>query len=193
MSDVIDLHMKIAEPLNAKAISEFVNSAFRGETSKKGWTTEADLLDGQRTDPKSLEVVLKDEKNSVLLFLLKNELLGCVLLQKRIDRAYLGMLTVKPERQDSGIGKVILKTAEDWVVTNWNTYKIEMTVIQKRIELIAWYERRGYKWTGARLPFPYSDIRCGLPKVKDLEFVVLEKTLDATEDTKSRQITSSFF
>jgi len=52
-----------------------------------------------------------------------------------------------------------------------------MTVIRQRPELIAWYERRGYRLTGERRSFPYGDERFGQPNRDDLEFVVLEKTL----------------
>ena len=54
---------------------------------------------------------------------------------------------------------------------------MRMTVIDIRDELIAFYERRGYRRTGIKKPFPYGDARFGLPKRDDLRFEVLEKPL----------------
>lgn len=158
-------------------LSTLVNSAYRGEGSKQGWTTEADLLDGQRTDPVSLAEMIGDERNVILLAIVNEEIRGCVFLRRKCGRAYLGMLTVKPDQQAGGLGKWILATAEYWVSSNWGLFTIEMTVIQKRQELLAWYERRGYRLTGQKEPFPYGNEKFGLPKVPDLEFVVLEKNL----------------
>lgn len=158
-------------------LNELVNSAYRGESSKKGWTTEADLLGGQRTDPKFLEETLQAKENTILVFCQNDKLLGCVLLKKQDESAYLGMLTVRPDLQSSGLGRKILAVAEDWVLQSWGLKQIEMTVIERRIELIAWYERRGYLKTEERRPFPYGDERFGLPKVKGLEFIVLKKSL----------------
>lgn len=162
---------------DCEELADLVNSAYRGESSKAGWTTEADLLGGQRTDAAALREIVSREGNVILLAFRDEELVGCVFLQKKSDRAYLGMLTVKPTLQTGGLGKMILATAEYWVLNNWNLLTVEMTVIQKRAELISWYERRGYSNSGKTEPFPYGDPRFGLPKVPDLEFVVLEKKL----------------
>lgn len=159
------------------AIDRLVNSAYRGEVSKQGWTTEADLLDGQRTDPELLKDTISKPDNVILLFEVENELLGCVYLRKQSEKAYLGMLTVRPQLQNAGLGKSILLSAEQWAELRWAVKSIEMTVIQKRTELIAWYERRGYVNTGRVEPFPYGNEKFGIPKMVDLEFVVLEKKL----------------
>jgi GNAT superfamily N-acetyltransferase len=168
---------RVANAKDADAISALVNSAYRGETSKRGWTTEADLLGGQRTDPDTLRKTIGDERNAILLVEEEGAPVCCVFLQRIADRAYLGMLTVKPELQARGLGKRLIAAAEQWVRDTWQAKTIEMTVIQKRRELIAWYERRGYANTGRTEPFPYGDEKFGLPKVDDLEFVVLEKSL----------------
>lgn len=162
---------------DAEAISALVNSAYRGESSKRGWTTEADLIGGQRTDPEILRALIADQQNSVLVRYKDGVLVACVFLQKKGTRAYLGMLTVRPDHQAGGIGKQLLSAAEEWAKDNWKVDTIEMTVIQKRVELISWYERRGYINTRRTQPFPYGDARFGLPKVDDLEFVVLEKSV----------------
>ncbi len=169
--------LRVANAGDAGAISALVNAAYRGETSKRGWTTEAGILGGQRTDPDTIRETIADNRNAILLLHAQDAPVCCVYLQRRANRAYLGMLTVKPELQASGLGKQLLAAAERWARENWKVAKIEMTVIQKRHELIAWYERRGYSNTGRTEPFPYNDEKFGLPKVNDLEFVVLEKYL----------------
>jgi GNAT superfamily N-acetyltransferase len=169
--------LRVANAESVDTISALVNSAYRGESSKRGWTTEADLLGGQRTDPETLREMIADKRNAILLLYEQDGLIACVYLQRRADHAYLGLLTVKPELQARGLGKRLLAAAEMWARENWKVAKIEMTVIQKRHELIAWYERRGYSNTGRTEPFPYDDEKFGLPKAAGLEFVVLEKTL----------------
>lgn len=171
------LQFRIALSEDAPALCTLVNSAYRGETSKKGWTTEADLLGGQRIDVETLTQALTTTDSTTLLCFDQSELVGSVYLQNRGTKAYLGMLTVNPELQAGGLGKLILKTAEEWVTKNWGSPCMEMSVIQQRKELIAWYERRGYQPVGRTEPFPYGDERFGLPKVSGLAFLVLEKTL----------------
>lgn len=151
-----------------------VNSAYRGDSSKKGWTTEADLLGGIRTDNESLTSLLNKE-NSVMLVHKNDEgkIIGCVNLQRNGDKVYLGMLTVNPELQGGGVGKILLKASDDYTKESGCT-KLYMTVISIRTELIDWYKRHGYKETGERKPFPMDDPKFGLPKVP-LEFIVLEK------------------
>lgn len=156
---------------------QLVNSAYRGDSSKKGWTTEADLLDGQRTDSDSLLEMIKDPKAAILLAFEENELIGCVYLKNESSHGYLGMLTVQPTLQAGGFGRRLLHASEDWVASEWRLPKMEMQVIRQRPELIAWYERRGYVVTDRRRPFPYGDAKFGLPKVKNLEFLILEKQL----------------
>jgi GNAT superfamily N-acetyltransferase len=168
---------RVAEAGDAENLSRLVNLAYRGDSSRRGWTTEADLLGGQRTDPGTLRELILENNNTILLMHRDGGLIGCVFLKQKAESAYLGMLTVVPELQASGVGRRLLAAAEDWVFDNWRCRLIEMTVIRQRSELIAWYERRGYVNTHRTEPFPYSDERFGLPKRSDLEFVVLEKQL----------------
>lgn len=157
---------------------ELVNSAYRGEGSKIGWTTEADILDGQRVDALALKELI-DKSDSVILIAEDDDtgkLLGCVHLEKKGERCYLGMLTVSPELQSKGIGKLMLAESEAFAEF-WDCNKIYMTVISVRNELIAWYEKHGFKNTHEKKPFPYGDERFGIPKVQNLEFTVLEKKL----------------
>ena len=153
-----------------------VNSAYRGEHSKRGWTTEADLLGGVRTDEASILKLINHPSGVILQCRNdKNELLACVNLEKRQDQLYLGMLTVSPELQGAGIGKELLKASEEYA-KQYELKAITMTVISIRSELIAWYERHGYNRTGETKPFPSSDPSFGIPK-QPLEFIVLKKFL----------------
>ena len=171
------MHLEPATADDLPALHALVESAYRGASARRGWSHEADLLEGQRTDLAALDDMLGDPAQHLLVFR-DNELLrACVALTDRGDGlAYLGMLTVDPQRQAAGLGRLILAAAEEHAAA-FGAARIEMTVIAQRQELIAWYERRGYALTGEQRPFPHGDPRFGLPRRDDLVFVVLEKTL----------------
>jgi len=152
-----------------------VNSAYRGESSKKGWTTEEHLLGGIRTDEGDLSELLQKENVIILKYTESGKIIGSVYLEKQVDKLYLGMLTVSPELQGGGIGKKLMEAAEKLAKEN-NIYKVSMTVISVRKELIEYYERRGFKNTGEIKPFPMNDPKFGLPK-QQLSFIVMEKEL----------------
>jgi ribosomal protein S18 acetylase RimI-like enzyme len=160
---------------DAAALASLVNSAYRGDSSRQGWTTEADLLDGTRTDTDAIANLLSTPDTTVLKYAEDGEIKGCVELKKMSDALYLGMLTVRPDLQAKGIGKILLKAGED-EARKQGCKKVIMTVITLRSELIAWYVRHGYKDTGERKPFAFSDPRFGQPK-QSLQFAVLEKVL----------------
>jgi ribosomal protein S18 acetylase RimI-like enzyme len=171
------LHFTPAALADVHELSLLVNSAYRGETSKQGWTTEADLLDGIRTDEAALAELIQ-KRGAVILkcTTASGSILGCVFLEKQETHLYLGMLTVTPGLQAQGIGKQLLRAAELYAVQQ-HCSDIIMTVISVRNELIAWYQRRGYQLTGEVRPFP-QDIRFGEPK-QPLEFVVMRKAVTA--------------
>ncbi|MFN4947543.1 MAG: GNAT family N-acetyltransferase [Chryseotalea sp.] len=160
---------------DVNVLNALVNSAYRGETSKKGWTTEADLLDGTRIDEAALHDLINKKGTTVLCYETESTIKACVELREEEDKLYLGMLSVSPGLQGSGIGKVLLKEAEFFAKEKGLSY-IYMTVISVRAELIAWYQRHGYQVTGERKPFVVPDIRWGIPK-QPLEFVVLRKPI----------------
>lgn len=160
---------------DVSALNKLINSAYRGESSKKGWTTEANLLEGNRTTEKELTETIQDQKNTILKFTENNRIIGCVLLIEKENQLYLGMLTVSPELQNSGIGKKLLQQAE-MHASALGLPKIVMTVISVREELISWYQRNGYVATGAREPFPASDVHIPISN-QSLEFIVLEKKI----------------
>ena len=155
-------------------LDKLVNSAYRGESSKKGWTTEADLLDGIRTDEHGLQIMFQNPNATILKYEEAGQLLGCVYLETKGTDLYLGMLTVSPDAQTNGIGKQLMAAAEQMAIVQ-HCRAITMTVITVRHELIAWYERRGYRPTGERIPFP-NNPNLGILK-QSLEFMIMEKAL----------------
>lgn len=160
-----------------EAILKLVNSAYRGESSRAGWTTEADLIAGEvRIDMPSLQEVFAMEGSHVLVYQKEGQIIGCVNLQNKKEYLYLGMFSVSPLYQNAGIGKKLLKAAEE-VADQLQLSKIRMSVIAVRDELIAWYKRNGYVDTGERIPFQ-EDGMSG-KHLRVLEFAVLEKTLSA--------------
>jgi ribosomal protein S18 acetylase RimI-like enzyme len=155
-----------------------VQHAYRGDESRIGWTTEAHLLDGQRTDPRELEALV-DGGDAQQLWLLERgeELLGSMVVKRETEEvAHVGMIAVRPDLQGQGVGRALLERAEQVAAAQGCT-RLEMTVIGQRSELIAWYKRRGFQQTAEQRPFPYGDQRFGLPRRADLYFVVLEKQL----------------
>lgn len=167
-----------AETSDIPALHALVERAYRGESARRGWTHEADLLDGQRTDVEALREIIASDDQVILLARDGNAISGCVQLSHiREGLAYLGLLTVDPALQAAGLGKQLLMASEQFVREQWQAGAIEMTVIRQREDLIAYYERRGYARTGEYRPFPHGDPRFGLPKTSELEFAVLRKPL----------------
>lgn len=171
------------------ALIELVTSAYRGDASRQGWTTEADLLDGQRIDADMLRADL-DAPGSIVLLGIDSadedrpRLVACANIATQasddgIPSAYFGMFSVAPDLQGGGIGKLVLAEAERIAHDTLGCSRMRMTVIDSREELIAFYERHRYRRTGIKKPFPYGNPRYGLPKRDDLQFEVLEKILEA--------------
>lgn len=171
----MDENIRKANAQDAPALAKLINSAYRGEHAKKGWTHEADLIDGAlRTNVPTLQQIMEKEEAAILKYVEHDQITGCVYLEKKGDKMYLGMLTVSPDAQAKGTGKKLLSAADEFARNN-NCRFVEMTVISVRHELIAWYERNGYKKTGRTEPFP-DDNRFGIPR-QPIEFVVMEKEL----------------
>lgn len=154
-----------------------VESGYRGEVSRGGWTTEADLLGGQRTDEDDVRSCIERDRSCVLLAVQGDQIVACAHVTVEDDAGYFGMFSVAPKLQRAGVGKAVLAEAERIAREDWGLAVMRMTVIDVRDELIAFYERRGYHRTGTKKPFPYGDERFGIPKRDDLRFEVLEKRL----------------
>ena len=157
------------------ALNKLVNSAYRSETAKQGWTHEADLLTGIRIDEEELINLINKEETFIIKYTDKSTIVACMLLEQQDSAFYLGMLTVSPELQDKGIGKLLLKEAEKEAI-KIGISKIRMTVISTRKELIDWYKRQGYIDTGIKKPFPAESKKFGLP-LMPLEFILMEKAI----------------
>ena len=173
----VPLHLTTATPADAPRLTQFVNAAYRGDTARQGWTTEADLLDGQRIDEAGMREILALPHAAILLCQSETgALLGSFHVQAKGPVLYLSMLAVAPAGQARGVGKFLLSAAEDYGRRH-GCATSKMTVISVRTELLAYYERRGYHRTGATEPFP-TDPRFGIPR-QPLVLLVLEKPLDA--------------
>lgn len=158
------------------ALNKLVNSAYRGESSRKGWTTEVDLLDGTRTDENAIKTFFAETGSTILKYVDEGKIIGCVRLLKHGSQLYLGMFAVDPNVQNKGVGKKILIAAEE-EARKQNCQSIDMTVISERRELIDWYKRNGYVQVGDKKPMVFDNPSGGIPK-RDLYFITLEKFLN---------------
>jgi ribosomal protein S18 acetylase RimI-like enzyme len=159
---------------DAQVITDLINSAYRGEISRQGWTTEADLLDGLRTTPQEIRQLILAHDSFLLLCHRGAELAGSVHVEKQGEQAYIGMFVVRPDIQGAGIGKHLLKEAETLASKSWEVDSYVMVVITSRPELIAFYERRGYQRTGELNEFPVNPA-LWTPKVDGLKMERMEK------------------
>ena len=158
LADVPDLH-------------RLVESAYRGESARGGWTHEADLLETPRSSAEGLSAVVADPREVVLLAFDGERLVGCVQVSRASDDVgYFGLLTVDPSLQAGGLGRRLIAEAETWAAARWGASRMELSVVSVRSELIAYYERRGYRLTGETRPFP-------VPVDPPLTLAVMEKPL----------------
>ncbi|MFI9803883.1 GNAT family N-acetyltransferase [Streptomyces sp. NPDC052301] len=171
------LSFRDATDADVDALVALVESAYRGDASRAGWTTEADILEGQRTDPEGVLQVIKSPDSRLLTVEQGGRIVACCQLEHRGDHAYFGMFAVSPTLQGAGLGRTVIAEAERRALEAWGVSEMHMTVISVRNDLIAWYERRGYRRTGRMTPFPYGDERFGIPQRDDLQFELLVKKL----------------
>ncbi|MDR1075993.1 MAG: GNAT family N-acetyltransferase [Xanthomonadaceae bacterium] len=172
-----NLTFRSATLADIPALVALVASAYRGEVSRQGWTTEADILDGQRVDSEGLQHDIERPHSRILLAERDGTLVACAHVAIEDGAGYFGMFAVSPAEQGGGLGTQVMQEAERIAGREWNLPLMRMTVIDVRDRLIAFYERRGYVRTGVKKPFPYGDERYGIPKRDDLRFEVLEKPL----------------
>ncbi|WP_059006935.1 GNAT family N-acetyltransferase [Streptomyces specialis] len=173
----------MATEADVPALVALVESAYRGEASRAGWTTEADLLGGRRTDAEDVRALVADPGGRLLAAEHGGALVACCHVARHDGTrageaaAWFGMFAVRPVLQGRGLGRRGLAEAERLARATWDAREMRMRVISARTELIGWYERRGYVRTGATSPFPYGDERFGVPRRPDLEFALLVKPL----------------
>lgn len=178
MTEVTALDFRAADMTDVAAVVALVESAYRGDSGRRGWTTEADLLDGQRTDSGAVAALLQQPDDCVLLAEMAGRLVASCHVQRQGEWGYFGMFAVDPLQQRGGVGKQLLAEAERVVRERWHCRAMRMTVIEQRPELLAWYRRRGYRATGEYEPFPYGDERFGIPRRDDLRFAVLTRQFE---------------
>ncbi len=173
------LSFRLAAVADAAEIAALVNASYRGETSRQGWTTEADLLDGLRINISDVQRLIQPEQAAASILLLcaiGGEIVATVCLEKIADAAHIGMFAVNPAMQGYGIGKQLLAYAENYARQHWAVNRFLMHVISVRHELIAFYERRGYRRTGVFEPFPVNP-QMWQPKLAALQLETLEKII----------------
>ncbi len=172
-----ELFTTVARETDAAAIVTLVNSAYRGTPSRRGWTSEVELIEGPRIDADGVLTLLRAPDSVILVIRGQQQLNGCLHLEKHAETTHLSLLSVRPAMQGSLYGRFLLAAAEHYAREHFGARRLDMHVIEQRVELLAWYERRGYTPTGEVKPFPYHDARLGAPARDDLRFVVLERRL----------------
>ena len=158
---------------DAQAMTDLLNAAYRGS---QGWTTEGHLVSGDRIDLVGTQSVIEDKESDFLVLNRDTELIACICVQYKANQAYIGSFAVAPEYQAEGLGKKVLMAAEQHAKKRAEITEYAMVVIEDRIELIAYYERRGYQKTGQIEPYPVA-ANSGLPTIKHLKIVHLVKPI----------------
>ncbi|DAB37738.1 MAG: GNAT family N-acetyltransferase [Sulfuricurvum sp. RIFOXYD2_FULL_44_160] len=157
-------------------LTSLLNRSYRGDSSRTGWTTEADLLSGKRIDETGILKLLNDPDSLILIAQSEESILATIHAHHETENVHFGLFAVEPSLQGGGIGKELLAYAESEAIRKWGVTSAIMEVITHRIELIEYYERRGYVRSGKRIAFPKSDLWD--QKVDSLELSELSKRLD---------------
>ena len=170
------MKFRVAVADDADDIVALANSSYRGESGKRGWTTESDLLEGTRTDKEEVVKLITTDGSEIILCTDNDSIVGSVHVLEQGTECYLGMLMVSPELQRAGVGSKLIEAAEKHARDVWGSKTMTMSVISIRNELIAYYERRGYHRTGKIRPFVADEVH-GMPRIPGLQFETLEKEL----------------
>jgi ribosomal protein S18 acetylase RimI-like enzyme len=171
------MDIDVARSSDAQQIAGLVNDAFRGASQSPGWTHETTLIAGQRIDSAAVGALIDKRDSTILVMRHGRDISGCVALQRLDDTQwYLSMLAVDPARQADGLGKSMMASAEKFAQER-GAVRMKISVVNRRESLLAWYERQGYRRTGAIEPFPYGDPTVGTPLCDDLALIILAKEL----------------
>ena len=173
-----ELFTTTARAADVPALVALINGAYRGDGSQRGWTSEGHLIAGPRISVESVRELIAAPDSAILVVRAQSGLFACAHVSKQAGGVcYLGLLTVRPSLQGSGLGRQMLAAAESYARSAFGARILEMQVVDAREELIAWYERRGYVQSGEQRPFPYDDQHLGVPRRDDLRFVVLRRQI----------------
>jgi len=142
--------VRIATPADAAKITSVINSAFH--------IAEGFFLDGNRITQTEVEELLT--KGAFLLAEADGKLDGCVYVELRGKRSYLGLLSVDPERQQGGLGSFLMNEAENYCRERGSRF-MDILIVNLREELPQFYRKRGYVDNGTT-PFP-TDAQTKLP------------------------------
>ena len=176
------LSFRYATPSDIDAVVDLVQSAYRGERSRAGWTTEADLIDGPRTDAGLIAGIVERDDAVILLAIDTDEgrPVGCAEISPFNGSgggAYFGMFAVEPTRQGNGIGGAVLDEIERIARDDWGLDRLVLVVLSLRVDMLDLYMRRGFVPTGEMHRFPYDEPRYGTPRRDDLELLEMAKNL----------------
>ncbi len=173
---------RYAQKADVTALVALIERAYRSEDAAGKWTSEAHLLKGPRTNEAEIQDLISRDESRFLLAEIDGKIAGCCLLQglppepdAKTNAAYFGMFAINPDAHGSGLGKKLIAEAEKRVQDLWKCNQMVMTVINIRTALIEWYERRGYRLTGATLPFPFSETTG--ETTRDFHLAEMRKTL----------------
>lgn len=172
-----NLQFPNAVPEQAGEITSLVNSVYRGDNAKKGWTTEAEILGGIRITEEKVTEYINTKDNVIMLAVNDKKIIGCVHLEKEGNSCWLGMLSVDVNYQTYGLGKMLIEKSESFVKEKFGCGEMKMKVIGVRKELLEYYFRRGYRLTGEREDFIVDEDTFGKPFVQGLYFEILSKKL----------------
>jgi N-acetylglutamate synthase-like GNAT family acetyltransferase len=168
---------RLAAPSDAEGLVDLIRSAYRGVASRQGWTSEADLVDGQRIDAEQVLAMIRGQASRMLVLDTDDGLVACCALEDQgKGRAYFGTFAVSPTKQAAGLGRHVIAQAEREACQVFGAGVLEIAVLAQQELLVSWYERLGFRHTGETRPFP-ADERFARPLVDGLYFVVLEKQL----------------
>ena len=167
----LGINLKQANIDDAEAINTLINSAYRGT---EGWTKETDIVEGKRSDIEDVNYLIKNQNSHLLTAKNHDDLIACICIEEKENKAYIGSFAVSPAQQNRGVGKQVLERAENYAGKKFGITEFVMVVISQRKELVAFYERRGYKRTGKIEKYPVH-LNVGVPSVKGLTIEYLTK------------------
>lgn len=152
--------IRLATPADAARITAVINAAFH--------IAEGFFIDGNRIKQEEVEDYLR--KGAFILAENGEVLSGCVYVELRGDRSYLGLLSVDPAIQQSGLGSLLMREGEKYCRER-GSQAMDILIVNLREDLPAFYQKRGYVYTGTT-PFP-PDVETKIP----CHFINMSKSL----------------